>query len=132
MSLRITHPPVFARIRKSWLALRDLETDREVEGHTALEDGSDGFSHPRALVGDFEAALRLVQRRFKELQRVTGNRAAVRPAVLVQILDKLEGGITDLEERAIRELFQAVGRKVVICEGTIEVSREEVLRRLNA
>jgi len=73
------------------------------------------FSHPRTFVSNFEvaeAALRHL------IYMVIRRRIIVRPIVVLHPLEKLEGGITQIEYRGLMELGESIGgRKVYIWTG---------------
>lgn len=65
------------------------------------------FSHPRALLSDFYVAEKLLQHAFKRLS--SSQYLRLRPKVLVHPMEKTEGGITTIEDRAFRELAFGAG-----------------------
>lgn len=65
------------------------------------------FSHPRALLSDFYVAEKLLQHAFKRLS--SSQYLRLRPKVLVHPMEKTEGGITAIEDRAFRELAFGAG-----------------------
>lgn len=74
------------------------------------------FSHPRVLFSDFHVAEKLLQNIFKLL---TGEKIlTLAPAVVIHPMEKTEGGLTMIEERAFRELALGAGaRDVVVYQG---------------
>ncbi|HQN18663.1 MAG TPA: rod shape-determining protein [Syntrophobacteraceae bacterium] len=76
-----------------------------------------GFDHPRSCVQDFEIAKATLQ----YFIRPVGNRKnLVRPIIVVHPLEKVEGGLTQIEYRALRELAESVGvRKVYVWTGRV-------------
>lgn len=88
------------------------------------------FAHPRMLFGDHTVAEAMVKGAAQEFNRLQEG-FFPRPSTLVIIhpLRKLEGGLTQIERRALLELFQNVGaRKAEIYEGR-ELSPQEVEQR---
>ena len=81
------------------------------------------FSHPRALLNDFCVAEKLIQYTFHQ---ILGKKLlSPSPAVIIQPMDKTEGGLTMIEKKAFRELALGAGaRDVVLKEGApiIDVS----------
>ena len=72
----------------------------------------DAFCHPRVLIGGFDAA-ELVVRQF--LRQACGNKKPWRKfRLIIQTPDDLEGGLTDIEERAFQELGLRLGAGVVM------------------
>lgn len=83
------------------------------------------FRHPRVPFGDYTLAEKLLQHLVRRF--VNGNgfpKPMVR--VVVHPLHKLEGGLTQIENRAFRELVENAGaRQVVLYEG-VELSDRQV------
>ncbi|MFB2727381.1 rod shape-determining protein [Shewanella mangrovisoli] len=105
------------------LALVDEPTQTRIKaiGREAMGLLGDGvrlvnpFSHPRMFVASFELAEKLLQYGISQLH-TSGFRAA--PRVIVHQLEKTEGGLTDIEDRVLRELAMGAGaREVVIYLG---------------
>ncbi|QCZ92194.1 rod shape-determining protein [Salinimonas iocasae] len=65
------------------------------------------FSHPRALLSDFYVGEKLLQHAFKNLSNIKNLRP--RPKVVMHPMEKTEGGLTAIEERAFRELALGAG-----------------------
>ena len=73
------------------------------------------FSHPRMFVASFELAEKLLQYGISQLH-TSGFRAA--PRVIVHQLEKTEGGLTDIEDRVLREIaLGAWARELVMYLG---------------
>lgn len=78
------------------------------------------FNHPRVLIGGFDDT-ELVVREF--LRRACGGRKPpLRFPLVIHILEKLEGGLTDVEERAFQELGLRLGA------GSVAVHSEAIAR----
>ncbi|MGL6159821.1 rod shape-determining protein [Microbulbifer sp.] len=74
------------------------------------------FSHPRSLIRDFVAGEQLLQHIFKELSGDTLIPAS--PTVVLQPMEKTEGGLTDIEIRAFQEMALGAGaREAVVYQG---------------
>lgn len=85
----------------------------------AAEDSTvgvyNGFSHPRVCISDIEIA-QAVLRYF--IREVVGKRLMIRPIIIMHPTDELEGGLSEIERHAIRELAVAAGaRKVFVWVG---------------
>lgn len=75
------------------------------------------FSHPRLLLGDFYVAEKLVQHVFRELFDKTWLTPS--PRVVIHPMEKNEGGLTQVEEKAFREMALGAGaREVLLYSGT--------------
>ena len=86
------------------------------------------FSHPRMLIGNFisaEAALKKVVRQVS-----SGSFLMPSPTVLMHPMEKLEGGLSQIEERVLREKALGAGaRKAVLWTGHV-LSDTEVIDKL--
>jgi len=78
---------------------------------------SNPFKHPRSFIGDFLQAEKLLQMAFRKIHSDTGM-LVPSPRVIVHQLEKTEGGLSQLEVRALRELILgAGGREVLVYTG---------------
>lgn len=84
---------------------------------TANIEVTNPFSHPRLLVGDFHKAEKILMHAVRE---VCGKKLfSPSPRVVIQPMEKLEGGVTDIELRVFRELCIGAGaREVVVYVGS--------------
>lgn len=74
------------------------------------------FSHPRILVAKFQLAEKILMHAVKQVFK--DQLFAASPRMVFQPMEKLEGGITDIENRVYRELCLGAGaREVVIYSG---------------
>jgi hypothetical protein len=95
---RLAGAVVYARIRRNRISLRRIDTGKEVD--LAAEQP---FSHTRMLLGNFTSADALMKKGLADLKGVTA------PVVVVHPLETLEGGLTEIEERALQELAMGAG-----------------------
>jgi rod shape-determining protein MreB and related proteins len=82
------------------------------------------FDHPRTLLSDFTVGEKLLQHAY----RYVFSNSYFKPAPLVYIhpMEKLEGGLTQIEARAFRELASGAGaREVYVCSG-VQYTDEEI------
>lgn len=88
----------------------------------ALATGSDmktanPFSHPRVLFADFYLGEVLLTAIFKNLYRTKLLQPS--PTAIIHPMEKTEGGLTMIEDRAFRELAEIAGaREVFMYQGT--------------
>lgn len=74
------------------------------------------FSHPRSLISDFYAAEKILQHAVKT--SLSGEFLALSPLIIIHPMEKLEGGLTQVEKRAFQELAQGAGaRECIVHEG---------------
>lgn len=72
---------------------------------------SNPFSHPRLLVGNFIKAEKVLMHGIREVHK--SKFLAPSPVVIMHPMEKLEGGITDIECRVYRELALGAGAREV-------------------
>lgn len=78
------------------------------------------FSHPRALLNDFFVAEKLLQHSFHLL---LGKKfISPAPLVVIQPMEKIEGGLTMIERKAFTELALGAGAREVALHQGIELS----------
>lgn len=95
-------PDAYVQVFRNRMVVSIPERDIRVEG---LGD----FSHPRMLVGKFPEAEQLLARL---LQDAYGKSLlSPRPVVTVHPKEMLEGGLTDIEERVMKELALGAGAR---------------------
>ncbi len=74
------------------------------------------FSHPRTLLSDFVSAQKMIQHTVYQL--VKKPFFSFSPLIVIHPMEKMEGGITQIEFRAFKELALAAGaRESVIYQG---------------
>lgn len=84
---------------------------------TANIEVTNPFSHPRLLIGDFHKAEKILMHAVREV--CAKKLFPPSPRVVVHPMEKLEGGLTDIELRVFRELCIGVGaREVVVYVGS--------------
>ena len=108
-------------LRENLVEVRNLGTGR-------LGVASGRFSHPRLLVGDFEAACQCV---LKALRSAGGPGLALHHRALIQPLERTEGGLTALEQRLLVELALSCGMsEAMIHAGSRPLAQQEALFQL--
>lgn len=74
------------------------------------------FAHPRQLIANFSYAEKILQHALQKIFK--GNIFAPSPRVVIHPMEKTEGGLTEVEIRAFKELGLGAGaREVVIFLG---------------
>lgn len=93
----------------------------------ALEPGVrivNPFSHPRSLLSDFTSAEKILQ---EFMRRVLGtNLVKPSPVVVMHPLGEYEGGLTQIEIRALRELALGAGASSVVVWQGSPLTNEQV------
>jgi len=70
-------------------------------------DVSNPFSHPRLLVGNFEKAEKVLTQGIREV--LSSKLLTPNPIVIIHPMEKLEGGVADIECKMYRELALGAG-----------------------
>ena len=113
---------VYVKIYKNKFTVKNVDKNIEV-----VISAIDPFTTTRLLVGEFNNAEKLLKETLKKL--FTGQWYAASPIIVIQPMEMIEGGLSPVEERVLRELaFGVGGRKVVVWVGK-ELSNEEVIEK---
>ena len=115
--------PVYVRVRKNQFRVRNLKSKRE-----ASFDAQPPFTTTRLLIGRFREAEQLLERALREM---ADGIFAQAPQVLIQPLEMSEGGLSDVEERVLREVAIGAGAaKAVVWVGP-ELNDDVVRKKLH-
>ncbi|WP_247663492.1 rod shape-determining protein [Shewanella sp. MMG014] len=72
---------------------------------------SNPFKHPRSFVADFMLAEKILQHGIYQIHK---SRIRPAPRIIMHQLEKVEGGLTSIEDRVLRELAAGSGAREVI------------------
>ena len=86
------------------------------------------FSHQRMLVGNFTAAQLCLQAALSEAR---GSGFALTTSVVIHPLEKIDGGLTEVEERLFHELARGAGATKVLVWVGAPLSDAEVMAKVN-
>ncbi|WP_417069282.1 hypothetical protein [Niveibacterium terrae] len=101
---------------------------RNIARREAVEISAErAFSHPRMLVGDFVEAQRCLK---KAVATANGPGLVLRTRILIQPMEKIEGGLTQVEERLFIELALGGGAAKAIVWIGQPLSDEAVQEKL--
>lgn len=115
---------LYVKIYKNRIRVNHIQRNREVS-----ERSVSPFTTQRLLVGNFSVAERLLKSALEKLG--SSGLFAVKPIVLIQPMEMIEGGLSEVEDRVIRELAIAAGaRKVFVWVGKM-LTNEEVINKVN-
>ncbi|MBX9914788.1 MAG: hypothetical protein K2Y25_12925 [Pseudomonadaceae bacterium] len=107
------------------LHLRHLESGREFELQAVP-----AFSNVRLLVADFSAAQQVLKQALSRLQ--PRRWLTLPPSLLIQPLERLEGGLSMIEERILLELGMGCGARRVRLHVGAELDDVGVRARLSS
>lgn len=113
---------IYVRVYKNKLTLRVTGEDRET-GSTAHTP----FTSERLLVGDFPVAENLLRDALKQVLGFS----LIRPRVLIQPMEMLEGGLSQVEMRIFRELAMGAGARAVAVWVGVELSDPQISKILD-
>ena len=123
MIAKMFESTVYVRIAKNRLRIRHIQQSKEV-AVSAMQP----FTTQRMLVGNFSSAEKLLKEGMQQLG--TGRWFAPAPIMLVHPTEMVEGGLSEIEERALSELAMGAGaRKARLWVGH-ELSDQEVLEKI--
>lgn len=85
-----------------------------------------GFDHPRSIIGDFEAAEKTLELFLAEVDCRQYRFTPYAPyKVILHPLEKLDGGLTTTEKRALQDMaYRVRARKVMVWEGRLLTDQE--------
>lgn len=115
--------PVYVRVRRNQYHLRHIDANTET---TFQADAP--FSTERMLIGNFSAADRALKAALKRAE--SGRLLRMPPQMLIHPLEMVEGGLSQIEERVLREVAIGAGASKVLVWVGPELSDAEVKNRL--
>jgi rod shape-determining protein MreB len=89
---------------------------------------SEPFSHPRTVIGTFTTA----QAELKALVAETRGGFSLKLDILIHPLERIEGGLTQIEERALLELALGAGASHARVWVGAPLTDQEVMEKLKA
>jgi rod shape-determining protein MreB len=102
---------LYVRVSRNAFRVKHLET-----GKSVTVAAQEPFTTARLLVGNFQVAQRALRKAFREL--IGGGFLTFAPAVVMHPVEMVEGGLSDIEERIMRELAMGAGaRKAAVWTG---------------
>ena len=124
MLTRLLADPLYIRVRKNRFIVRRLGSPAE-----AAFDAQPPFTTARLLIGQFQAAESTLKKAVKEMSK--GGLFAAAPPVLIQPLELIEGGLSEIEERVLREVAMGAGASRVVVWVGHELTDAEAREKLD-
>jgi len=116
---------IYIKLWRNHVEISNLET-----GETITKPALNSFSSVRNVVGNFNYANEAIKSVLNEL-RLKPTFLGAGLNIIIQQLEGIEGGLSDIEKRALRDLGEmAGGRKVFIIEHSQRLSMDEALQEL--
>jgi hypothetical protein len=120
-------PTLYLKLSCNQMHLTHLQSGRELR-----LQADPPFSSQRLLVADFAAAQRLLQRGIDKILPKRFLRLSQPPQLLMQPLERLEGGLSQVEERILLELGLGCGARKVRLHLGSELDHDGVLAKLRS
>ncbi|EGV51880.1 1-pyrroline-5-carboxylate dehydrogenase [endosymbiont of Riftia pachyptila] len=114
---------LYIRIYRNRITIQDVESQA-----ISSVDAVSPFTTDRLLVGQFSTAVETLQKAIRQIH--TGWRALlIRPIILIQPLEMIEGSLSEVEERIFKELAaSAKANRIVVWTGP-ELSPQQVMEQ---
>lgn len=114
--------PLYVQVRENQFQVRSISDSRTLKKKADQE-----FSHPRLLVGNFTAAQECLKSLLSEAR---GSGLALSTPVVIHPLEKIEGGLSQVEERLFHELAIGAGASKVVVWVGAALSDAEALAKI--
>ena len=117
--------PVYIRLFKNRVEITRLDT-----GRTVSENAVRSFSNDRLVLAHFDNAEQLIR---ETLDKLLNKKWFLREifTVAIQQMEQLEGGLSQIEQRALEDLVEHAGAKeVTVIDHGRALTEKEVMREL--
>jgi actin-like ATPase involved in cell morphogenesis len=111
---------IYVQVRKNTFRLRHIEGKKERE-----ISAQKPFTTTRLLVGQFQEAESLLRKAIQEISN--GSLFQVSPVIVIHPIEMVEGGLSEVEERALRELAMSSGARSVFVHIGAPLTDSEVV-----
>lgn len=115
---------LYVQVREDQFQVRNVDDSRSIQ-----RQASPGFSHQRMLVGNFSVAQECLKAALSEAR---GSGFALFTSVVIHPLEKIDGGLSQVEERLFRELAVGAGASKVVVWVGAPLSDAEVISRIKS
>lgn len=113
---------IYIRVKRDQVTVIDL-----VSGTQVTRDAETPFSSVRNVIGKFNPANETILAALGDL----GIRRSGRISAIIQQMEGTEGGLSDIEKRALRDLAEMAGAtKVYLEEGERALTMDEAMARI--
>jgi actin-like ATPase involved in cell morphogenesis len=111
---------IYVQVRKNSFRLRHIEGKKERE-----ISAQKPFTTTRLLVGQFQEAESLLRKSIQEISN--GGLFQASPVIVIHPIEMVEGGLSEVEERALRELAMGSGARSVFVHIGAPLTDSEVV-----
>jgi rod shape-determining protein MreB and related proteins len=115
---------VYVQVKRNQFRVRHIESNSE-----AAFDAQPPFTTTRLLIGQFLAAESLLKQALKQVS--TSRFFSVSPKVVIQPLEMTDGGLSEVEERVLREVAIGAGASKVVVWVGAQLTDAEVKAKIN-
>ena len=112
---------IYIKIYENSVHIRNIDDRKEIE-----LSGASPFSTERLLIGEFTVAQALLA---KGLKIVMGKKFFP-PIILMHPIEKIDGGLSQVEERVLKELAIVAGAQEVVLWVGQELTDKDVLEKV--
>lgn len=117
---------LYVKIYKNKFVVKNLSTNLPAQMFTP----DTSFTTTRLLIGTFAPAVQCLKRALSS--SISNLWYKAKPSLLIQPMEMHEGGLSEVEERALRECGLSAGaRKVVVWIGA-ELSNDKAIEKINS
>lgn len=113
---------LYVQVRENQFQVRNIDDSRSIQ-----RNANPGFSHQRMLVGNFTAAQECLKVALSEAR---GSGFVLSTSIVIHPLEKIEGGLTQVEERLFHELAIGAGASKVFIWVGAPLSDAEVISKI--
>jgi len=113
---------IYVKIYENIIHVRNIDDRKEIE-----LSATSPFTSERLLVGDFMVAQTLLK---KGLKIVMGKKFFP-PVILMHPIEKISGGLSQVEERVLKDLAIIAGAQKAVLWVGHELTDEDVLKKIN-
>jgi len=113
---------LYVQVRENQFQVRNIDESRSIQ-----RKANPGFSHQRMLVGNFTAAQECLKATLSEAR---GSGLAFLTSVVIHPLEKIDGGLSQVEERLLHELAVGAGASKVFVWVGAPLSDAEVISKI--
>jgi actin-like ATPase involved in cell morphogenesis len=117
--------PVYIKIKRNKVEITNLQT-----GETFFQEALEPFSTERSVVADFNKASEVIN---LLLQKIFPKKFLLpqQKSIVIQQVESVEGGLSQIEKRALRDLGeQAGGMPVILIDHFRALSVDEAIQEL--
>ena len=115
---------IYVKIHPNKIEIKNISASKEWETAHAEK----AFTTTRLLVGSFSEAEPLLT---KLMKKAVSGRLLKNIRALVQPMDKVEGGLSEIEDRIFKELAVSAGARSVVVHIGAELTDDDAISKIN-